>query len=46
MYPDRFSDIDVRQKGNEISEMFFGKAVFDDWLTNNSFQKINIDRIK
>ena len=28
------------EKGNEISEMFFGKRVVNEWLTEDSFQAI------
>jgi iron complex transport system substrate-binding protein len=45
LYPEMFSDIDIREKGNEISEMFFGKRVFDEWLTEHSFQAVSY-RIK
>ena len=40
LYPEIFSDIEIGEKGNEISEMFFGKRVFDEWLTGNSFRTI------
>jgi iron complex transport system substrate-binding protein len=46
LYPERFSDISVREKGNEISDMFFGKQVFDEWLTEHSLQAIGKKRIK
>ena len=40
VYPEAFSDIEFMEKGAEISEMFFGKQVFNEWLTENSFQAI------
>ncbi|MDR2887727.1 MAG: iron ABC transporter substrate-binding protein [Bacteroidales bacterium] len=38
LYPEHFTDTDLRAKGNEISEMFFGRPVFDQWLTEHSYR--------
>jgi hypothetical protein len=35
-----FSDVEISEKGAEISEMFFGKQVFDEWLTKDSFNVV------
>jgi iron complex transport system substrate-binding protein len=41
LYPQKFSDVEIGEKGNEISTMFFGKQIFDKWLTEYSFNAIN-----
>ncbi|MDR2036959.1 MAG: iron ABC transporter substrate-binding protein [Bacteroidales bacterium] len=46
MYPEEFPDIDIREKGNEISAVFFGKPVFDEWITGNSFRMIDKKKIR
>jgi len=46
LYPEMFSDIEFMEKGDEISEMFFGKRVFDEWLTEDSYKPISKERIK
>ena len=43
LYPDAFADIDVKAKANEILEMFLGKPIFDELVTDNSFRQINKD---
>jgi iron complex transport system substrate-binding protein len=40
LYPEMFSDVEINEEGAEISEMFFGKQVFEQWLTEDSFNAI------
>ena len=41
LYPEMFSDIEIMEKGAEISEIFFGKRIFEKWLTEHSFKTIS-----
>ena len=40
LYPDVFSDVHFENKANEIVQLFLGKPLFNDLITENSFRQI------
>jgi iron complex transport system substrate-binding protein len=48
LYPEKFSDVDVRTKYNEISTKFLGKAVYDDVAKTyfGGYQQLSFNKTK
>jgi iron complex transport system substrate-binding protein len=46
LYPEAFSDIHFENKANEILQLFLGKSIFNDLITENSFRQIKKEDLK
>ncbi|MDR0538583.1 MAG: ABC transporter substrate-binding protein [Tannerellaceae bacterium] len=46
LYPEAFADMEIDAKANDILKLFFGKPVFSELVTENSFRHITKDDLR